>query len=105
MQKKSFSLARFITSTPVPRKVLAEKFRNDWTMRTRIEAARQNGSGAFIFNRQDGLGYYKSMRIADVKEQFYQNIARIISLTKWTIHLYRYLKSRNVKVEWKVPEP
>lgn len=105
MQKKKFSLVRLIGATPVSRYILAEMFKNDRVMRNHIETLRCEGSGAFIFNRQDGLGYYKSMKVADVKEQFYQNIARIISLTKWTLHLYKFLKGKNVKVEWKVPRP
>lgn len=105
MQIKKLDILKMINAEPIARQSLAFRFGNDRRMRLRIEAARKDGSGAFIFNNQDGKGYYKSLKIHDVQGQFYQNMSRITSLVLWTIHLYHYLRSRGVKVEWRLPRP
>ena len=69
---------------------------DDRSVRAAIEDARERG--VFILNDEDGLGYYISNEVANVRRQYMRDMARIKAISKRTKHLRKYLKEKGENV-------
>lgn len=72
-------LIPFGRENAIPRRDLAEKLSmSDREMRRMIEQARYEG--LFVMNDQSGVGYYRTMDLAELKRQYDQDTSRALKI-------------------------
>ena len=64
---------------------------SDRTVRREIEEARRRG--AIIINTQDGMGYFQTDDVAEIKRQYAQNERRATAILAQQKHLRRKMKA------------